>query len=205
MGNKIVVTGTDTDIGKTIFSAGLVGALGAQYWKPVQSGLEGETDSQIVARLSGRPVLPEAMRLNMPASPHLAAEAEGREIALADLAPPVVDGPLVIEGAGGVMVPINRRKTYLDYFADLGAPVILCARTQLGTINHTLLSLRALRDAGCAVAGVAFIGDAEPDVEQSIVEFGAVRRLGRLGMLDPLRPETLAAEFAAQMDVTGLL
>lgn len=117
--------------------------LGRDILEAVQSGLEEETDTEIVARLSGRPVLPEAYRLQIPASPHLSAEAEGAEIdTLLDI--PEVDGPLVVEGAGGLMVPLNRQVTYLDVFARWQRPVILCARTQLGTINHTLLSLRAL-------------------------------------------------------------
>ncbi len=195
--NKIVVTGTDTGIGKTIFSAGLTAALNASYWKPVQSGLEDETDSQIVARLSNRPVLPEAYRMSLPASPHLSAEAEGTEIDAAALRIPAIDGPLVVEGAGGLMVPLNREILYLDLFAEWGAPVILCTRTSLGTINHSLLSLRALEDAGCSVVGVAFIGDAEPEVEETICDFSGAAHLGRLAKLDPLTPETLRKGFAA--------
>ncbi|MEP2718247.1 dethiobiotin synthase [Pseudophaeobacter sp.] len=182
----VVVTGTDTGIGKTVFSAGLVQALGAQYWKPVQSGLEDETDSQIVARLSGQPILPEGYLLQLPASPHLSAEAEGVEIDPDRLSLPQVDSPLVVEGAGGLMVPLNREMLYLDLFARWRAPVVLCARTQLGTINHTLLSLKALRDAGCTVVGVAFIGDAEPAVEETICQFGKVAHLGRLPMIADL-------------------
>jgi dethiobiotin synthetase len=160
----LIVTGTDTEIGKTVFSAGLVQA---------------ETDSQIVSRLSGRPALPEGYLLQLPTSPHLSAEAEGAEIDPDTLTLPETDTVLVAEGAGGLMVPLNRRVLYLDLFARWGAPVILCARTRLGTINHTLLSLRALRGAGCPVVGVAFIGDAEPEVEQTIVDFGKVAHLGR--------------------------
>lgn len=185
--NRLIVTGTDTGIGKTIFSAGLVQALGATYWKPVQSGLEEETDSQIVTRLSARPALPEGYLLQLPASPHLSAEAEGVEIDTSTLALPKVEGVLVAEGAGGVMVPLNRRELYLDLFARWGAPVILCARTQLGTINHTLLSLNALRDVGCEVVGVAFIGDAEPEVEETICQFGDTAHLGRLPVIEELR------------------
>jgi dethiobiotin synthetase len=205
----LVVTGTDTGIGKTVFSAGLVQALQASYWKPVQSGLEEETDSEAVARLSAGTVLAEGYRLQLPASPHLSAEAEGVEIDPAHLALPQLDGPLVVEGAGGVMVPLNRDFLYLDLFARWGAPVILCARTQLGTINHTLLSLRALRDAGCTVIGVAFIGDAEPEVEESIVQFGAVAHLGRLPMITDLGaqpvlgagPVVLAETFAKHINL----
>ncbi|MBI1494991.1 dethiobiotin synthase [Halocynthiibacter styelae] len=191
-----IVTGTDTGIGKTVFSAGLTQALQATYWKPVQAGLEEETDSEFVGRLSGQTVLPEAHRLGMPASPHLSAEAEGAIIDPNALTLPDVTGPLVVEGAGGLMVPVNRQTLYIDIFARWQKPVILCARTQLGTINHTLLSLQALRTAGCDVHGVAFIGDPEPEVEQTIVDFGQTRRLGRLPMLPELNPDTLQAAFA---------
>lgn len=185
--NTLIVTGTDTGIGKTIFSAGLVQALEATYWKPVQSGLEDETDSQIVSRLSGRPALPEGYLLQLPASPHLSAEAEGAEIDTGTLQLPNTDGVLVAEGAGGLMVPLNRRELYLDLIARWDAPVILCARTQLGTINHTLLSLKALRDAGCEVVGVAFIGNPEPEVEETICQFGKAAHLGRLPFVEALR------------------
>jgi len=184
--SAIIVTGTDTGIGKTVFSAGLVAALQGTYWKPVQSGQEAETDSQIVARLSGRPVLSEGYLLKLPASPHLSAEAEGVEIDLDTLALPQVNGVLVAEAAGGVMVPLNRRALFVDLFACWDAPVILCARTQLGTINHTLLSLQALRAVGCTVAGVVFIGKAEPEVEDTICQFGKVPHLGRLPLLSGL-------------------
>ncbi len=200
----LVVTGTDTDIGKTVFAAGLTQALGAQYWKPVQSGLGAETDSQVVARLSGQRVLPEGYLLNLPASPHLSAEAEGVSIDPAQLVLPQVDGPLVVEGAGGLMVPLNRDTLYLDLFAQWGAPVVLCARTQLGTINHTLLSVRALRGAGCTVVGVAFIGAAEPEVEETICQFGKIRHLGRLPQITPLTSDTLRAAFEAQIDLCTL-
>lgn len=191
----VVVTGTDTGIGKTVFSAALVQALQASYWKPVQSGQEEETDSQIVARLSGCSPLSEGYLLQLPASPHLSAEAEGVEIDPARLPLPQVAGPLVVEGAGGLMVPLNRETLYLDLFAEWGAPVILCARTQLGTINHTLLSLKALRDAGCSVIGIAFIGAPEPEVEDTIVQFGQVAHLGRLPMIDALDRAALADAF----------
>lgn len=191
----IVITGTDTGVGKTVFAAGLTAALGAYYWKPVQAGFEGATDSEIVAELSQRPTLPEAYRLQRPASPHLAAEDMGIEIDLASLALPQVDGPLIVEGAGGVMVPLNRKVFFLDLIARWDAPVILVARTQLGTINHTALSLMALRGAGCRVLGVAFVGAAEPEVEQTIAGICAVRHLGRLDPLADLTHETLARAF----------
>ncbi len=205
MTDEIIVTGTDTGVGKTIFAAGLAQALGATYWKPIQAGLEDETDSEVVKRLSGQPVLPEAYRLRMPASPHLSAEAESVSINLESLEIPSVSGPLVIEGAGGVMVPVNHETLFLDVFAHWQAPVILCARTTLGTINHTLLSLQALRGAGCSVMGVAFIGAAEPDVENSICRFGKTHHLGRLPILEQLNRETVRKAFSEHMDLEGLL
>lgn len=199
----VVVTGTDTDIGKTVFSAGLTAALKASYWKPVQSGLEGATDSDTVARLSGRPVLPEAYRLHLPASPHLSAEREGVEIDPARLTLPKDPGPLVVEGAGGLMVPLTRRSLFLDVIAGWGAPVILAARTALGTINHTLLSLEALRARGVRVAGVVFLGEEVADTQSAICEIGRVATLGRLPRLDPLTPDTLATAFAG-LDLSPL-
>lgn len=197
----IIVTGTDTGIGKTVFAAALAGALGAHYWKPVQAGIEEEsTDAQRVAHLSGLPraqVLDEAYRLATPCSPHLAAEIDGVRIDPALLALPEVDGPLVVEGAGGVLVPISRSETYADQFARWGAPVVLVARTQLGTINHTLLSIEALRARGMPILGVAFVGEPVEDSEATICAMGGVQRLGRLPRLDPLTPETLRAAFAA--------
>ncbi|NOD94627.1 ATP-dependent dethiobiotin synthetase BioD [Ruegeria sp. HKCCD4884] len=195
--SALIVAGTDTGVGKTVFSAGLAAALNARYWKPVQSGLEDATDTETVLKLSGAEVLPEAYRLNLPASPHLSAEDMGVEIDLSRLAVPQVDGPLVVEGAGGLMVPLNRKSYYLDLIAQWRAPVVLVARTALGTINHTTLSLMALRGRGCEVVGVAFVGEAEPDVEQTIVEMSNVRHLGRLPMLGDLTQQSLADAFSA--------
>lgn len=195
--SALIVTGTDTGVGKTVFAAGLAAALGAGYWKPVQSGLEGATDSETVRALSGVKPLPETYRLNMPASPHLSAEEMGIDISLDRLALPEVAGPLVVEGAGGVMVPLNREAFFLDLFVLWQAPIVLVARTVLGTINHTTLSLMALRGAGCAVIGVAFVGDAEPEVERTIVKMCEVRHLGRLPHIGNLSRETLSDAFGA--------
>lgn len=208
MSNTIIVTGTDTGIGKTVFSAGLTGLLDGTYWKPVQSGIDDETDSEIVARLSGLPaerVLPEAYRLNAPLSPHRAAELDGVEIDAGNLALPVTKGPLIVEGAGGLMVPVNRRSLYIDVFARWGAPVVLCARTGLGTINHTLLSIEALRSRAIPLLGIAFVGDEMADTQQTIAEMGKVRVLGRLPRLDPLTPDALAKAMRANFDAADFL
>ena len=168
MSTRIVVTGTDTGIGKTVFSAALTGALDGFYWKPIQAGLDEETDSQTVLRLSGlavQRVLPEAYRLRTPASPHLAAELDGVTIEHDALLIPEKDRPLVVEGAGGLLVPLTRNATYLDLIARWRIPVVLCARTALGTINHSLLSIEAMRARGIAMLGIAFIGEANVESE----------------------------------------
>ncbi len=199
----IVVTGTDTDIGKTVFAAGLTAALGARYWKPVQAGLADGSDAASVVTL-GVPadhVLPEAYRLTTPCSPHLAAEIDDVTIDPERLTLPEVYGPLVVEGAGGVMVPVTRDLIFADLFARWGKPVVLVARTGLGTINHSLLSIEALRSRGVPILGIAFIGDAVEDSEATIAALGKVRRLGRLPRLDPLNAVTLAEAFAANFDL----
>lgn len=196
---RFVITGTDTGIGKTIFSAALAQATGAPYWKPIQSGLEDETDSETVARLAGVPVLPEAYRLVTPASPHLAAELDDVNIDLDLLVPP--PGDLIVEGAGGALVPVTRTILYADLFARWQVPVIVCARTALGTINHSLLTIEALRARGVPIHGLAFLGDAVPDSEAIIATISGVRRLGRLPVIDPLTNETLAAAFKANFQI----
>lgn len=201
----IVVTGTDTDIGKTVFAAGLTAALGARYWKPVQAGLADGSDAASVATL-GVPadrVLPEAYRLTTPCSPHLAAEIDRVTIDPGRLALPEVDGPLIVEGAGGVMVPVTRDLIFADLFARWNTPVVLVARTGLGTINHSLLSIEALRSRGVPILGIAFVGDAVEDSEATIAALGNVRRLGRLPRLDPLNAATLAQAFSANFDLAA--
>ncbi len=205
MNRRIVVTGTDTDVGKTVFAAGLADFIGADYWKPVQAGLDGETDTQLVMRLGGLSasrVVPERHRLTTPASPHFAAEIDGVRIDIDMLNPPDIPRPLVIEGAGGLMVPLTRTTLNIDLFARWRLPVVLCARTALGTINHSLLSVEALRTRDIAILGVAFIGDENVDSEATICEMGQVRHLGRLPLLSPLSHESLRAAFANAFDAS---
>jgi dethiobiotin synthetase len=197
---RIVVTGTDTDVGKTVFAAGLTRLLEGVYWKPVQAGLDGETDTETVRRLSGLDqghFLAETWRLEQAASPHLAAEREGIELDSESLSVPVLDRPLIIEGAGGLMVPLNRRELYIDVFARWRVPVVLCARTRLGTLNHTLLSLEALARRSIPVLGIALIGDAHVDNERTLAAIGGVPILGRLPLPDPLTPESLRSAFGS--------
>ena len=161
-------------------------------------------------RLSGlgpERILPEAYVLKTPASPHYAAEREGVEIDSTRLVVPSVSRPLVIEGAGGLAVPIRRDLLQIDLFARWKLPVILCASTRLGTINHSLLSIEALKRRAILILGLAFIGDGNPDSEATICAIGGVKRLGRLPLLDPLNSGSLGAAFAENFklgDVLGL-
>lgn len=202
-----IVTGTDTGIGKTVFAAGLTGALKAAYWKPVQSGLEDETDTEAVTRLNaGRDVkiIPEAYRLVTPCSPHEAARIDGVQIELAKLALPETDRPLVVEGAGGALVPYTDDVLAADIFARWGLPAIVVARTMLGTISHTLLTLESLRSRDVPVAGIAFVGDQEPVAQTAIARLGGAPVLGRLPMLNPLDADTLASAFADHINLGAL-
>ena len=200
MTERIIVTGTDTGIGKTVFAAGLARLLDGFYFKPVQAGLQGETDTAMVQRLSELPamrMLPEVWRLETAAAPHLAAERDAVSINPGALTLPAVTRPLIVEGAGGLMVPLTRDVLLIEVFARWGAPVVLCARTTLGTLNHTLLSLEALRRRGIPILGVALIGDAHADNERTLGAMGRIPILGRLPTLDPLTPQSLKAAFSA--------
>ncbi|MET0308420.1 MAG: dethiobiotin synthase [Sphingomonas sp.] len=196
MNARIVVTGTDTDIGKTVFAVALARALGATYWKPVQAGTEDGTDAATAARLGLR-TIPEAYRLKTPCSPHRAAEIDGIAIDPERLAIPDIEDALVVEGAGGVLVPVTPDLLFADLFTHWGEPVVLVARTALGTINHSLLSIEALRARGVPILGIAFVGDPVEDSEATVARIGGVRRLGRLPRLDSVTPEALDAAFAA--------
>lgn len=201
--SAFVVTGTDTGVGKTVFAAALTGALRAHYWKPVQAGLDDGADRDHVANLSGvdpAQILPETYRFTTPCSPHRAAEIDGLTIDLARLALPDAR-PLVVEGAGGALVPVTRQTAYADVFAWWNLPVIVVARTSLGTINHSLLTFEALRARGVTIHGVAFIGDANEDSETTICAMGKVKRLGRLPLLDRLTLQSLAVAFAQNFQI----
>jgi len=155
-------------------------------------------DRETVTELAGVETLAEAYRLKLPASPHQSAAAEGIVIDPDTLTPP--DGDVVIEGAGGLMVPLTRQTLFIDLFARWQIPLILCARTALGTINHTLLSIAAIRARAIPLHGVAFIGAANEESEGIIAELGQAKRLGRLPLVKPLTRENLAVAFAANFD-----
>jgi dethiobiotin synthetase len=199
MSKAYIVTGTDTGIGKTTVAAMLVLALDAVYWKPIQSGTEEGTDRQRVQALTQLPddrLLPERYVLSQPLSPHRAAELDGIEIKAETLVLPAFDRTLVIEGAGGLMVPVTRNKLQIDVFADWSLPIILCARTALGTINHTLLSIEALRGRHMRLHGLIFVGDDNPDNMRTIADFSGARILGHVPRLDRIGRAALLDVFA---------
>lgn len=196
MTRGIFVTGTDTGVGKTVVSAWLVRSLDADYWKPVQTGCEDDDDTPTVAALSGLApsrLHPPAYRLRAPLAPDQAARLEGVEIDLDRLRPPSTLAPLVVEGAGGVLVPLNARATMADLMVRLGLPVLVVARSGLGTINHTLLTLECLRRRALPVLGVVMNGPANAANRHAIEAFGNVSILAELPPLAPLNAGSLAA------------
>ncbi|AWJ94971.1 dethiobiotin synthase (plasmid) [Azospirillum baldaniorum] len=192
----VFVTGTDTGVGKTLVSACLARAWSAVYWKPLQTGLKDEGgDTPTVTSLAALPaerVHPPAYALAEPLSPHAAAELEGVAIDAGALTLPDTGRPLVVEGAGGLMVPVTEDVFIIDLIARFGLPVVLVARSTLGTINHTLLSLEALRARGLAVAGVVLNGPPNPGNRAAIERFGKVRVLAEIPTLDRIDAETVA-------------
>jgi len=200
------VTGTDTDVGKTVVAAWLVARLGACYWKPVQAGSEPETDSQIVRRLSGASparILPEGYVLAEPIAPHEAARRAGMAIDMAKLDPPPCDGPLVVEGAGGLMVPLDEKSFVIDLARELELPLILVARSTLGTINHTLLSLEAIRRRGLPLAGVVVNGPETPHNRAAIERYGQVEVIAEIPWLEQITPAVLM-DIEPELDLTRL-
>jgi dethiobiotin synthetase len=180
--NKYFITGIGTDVGKTVISAILVEALGADYWKPVQAGDLDFTDTDRVRSwISNRKTVfhPTTYALNTPMSPHAAAEMDQVEIDLRNIADPETDQDLVIEGAGGLLVPLNNEETILDMIRE-DYKVIVVSRNYLGSINHTLLTLEALRSRGLEVAGLIFNGKEVPSTESIIELQGKVKVLGRI-------------------------
>ncbi|MBF0307470.1 MAG: dethiobiotin synthase [Alphaproteobacteria bacterium] len=182
----VFVTGTDTGIGKTLVSAWLARGWGAEYWKPIQTGIAEGLDADTVARLAGVRVHPGRWLLRAPLSPHLAARRDGVTITLDDFALPRTDRPLVVEGAGGVLVPLDDAGTMMaGLIARLGLPVVVVARGGLGTINHTLLTLEALRARGLEPAGVVLNGPLGDGNLSAVETFGRVRVLGAIPPLGP--------------------
>jgi malonyl-CoA O-methyltransferase len=197
-GRGVFVTGTGTGIGKTVVSAALAYRWGATYWKPVQTGIDAEPgDSETVSSLSGARVHPPRHVFRAPLSPEAAAALEGRSIALTDFDLPGGEGPIVVEGAGGVLVPLNAQCLMVDLMVRLALPVVLVAGTALGTINHSLLSLAALRARHLPVLGVVLVGPDDAGNRDAILRHGGVSLLGTMPTLSPLTPGALREAASA--------
>lgn len=181
---KWFVTGIGTEVGKTVASAVLVQALGADYWKPVQAGDLDYTDSHKIGEWApGHGIIhPERYRLNHPMSPHAAANLDGISIQLSDFELPDTDNHLIVEGAGGLMVPLNNQGDMMvDLIKRLGIPAVLVSRNYLGSINHTLLSIELLRNKGVEMAGILFNGQENKSTEEVILSNSGLTVIGRIG------------------------
>ena len=236
----IFITGTDTNVGKTVVSAALLSRYRAEaplrYWKPVQtgigdpgSGVPGDDDTAEVMRLAratGAEVIEEGVRLRDPVSPHLAAQRAGTRItvrSLVDIAhridrtgSPIPDprSPIpdpqshprwIIEGAGGVLVPLNERETMADLIAALDLPVLIATRSTLGTINHTLMTIDVLRRHMLRVAGVVMVGETNDENRLAIEKYGAAEVIAQMPRFDPLMPDAVGQWAASEFDRAGVL
>ncbi len=213
MCKKFVITATDTDVGKTVFSAALMLGLEAEgykphYWKPLQSGIADGVDTKHVQKLTNLGqdrFFPEQYIFSEPLSPHRAAEIDGVEVDMDSLRDvsniPACDGTLLIEGAGGLMVPITRENLQINLFKAWDIPIILCVRTGLGTINHTLLSLEAIWARNLPLKGLVFIGDENIDNIRTIAEFSKAKILGHLPLIEEVDDTMLRLCFSNNFNV----
>ena len=210
MQRGIFVSGIGTEIGKTVISAIITKALHADYWKPVQAGDLSWTDSMKVKAWTegGKGVFhEEAFRLQTPASPHFAAEKDGIDIQLADFKLPYTDNFLVVEGAGGLMVPLNSADTIVDLIQHLDLAVVLVSRHYLGSINHTLLSIECLKQRGIPIAGIVFNGPATPSTSDIITEMSGepvLFHLPELEVVDADQVDYWAREMRSVLQQTLL-
>ena len=191
---RLFVTGIGTDVGKTVISAILTQKLQADYWKPIQAGELDNTDSMKVSQWvenSTSVIHPEAYRLTQPMSPHAAAERDDVNIEMGNIIIPKTTQNLIIEGAGGLMVPLNQHDLVIDLISHLQADAVLVSRHYLGSINHTILSIKALRSRNIAIAGIIFNGDENRDTESIIESVCAVPILGRIPKIDNLNHHSI--------------
>tara|TARA_B100000945_G_scaffold88713_1_gene69069 strand:+ start:130 stop:801 length:672 start_codon:yes stop_codon:yes gene_type:complete len=191
---QFVICGTDTDIGKTIISAFFVRGLNSYYWKPIQSGLGDETDTQTVSRLSNinkKKIIKEAYVFKEPVSPHWASEIDNIKIKRELLTLPIIDKPLIVETAGGLMVPLTRDFLQIDQIKDWNIPVILVCRSSLGTLNHTLLSIEALKKRDIKIIGIVINGNKHLDNPRTINQFSGLPIITEFPLVEKLNPYNL--------------
>lgn len=192
---KYFVTGIDTDAGKSIASAILVEKLKADYWKPIQAGFP--TDSDTVRSLVSpdRIIHPEGIILQAPMSPHAAAKLEDIDLRAEQLSVPDTENTLIIEGAGGLLVPINDDEFVINLAKQFDAEVILVSRNYLGSINHTMLSIAYLKQNGFSVTGIIFNDTPNPETERFILQYSQLPCLGRIEPLDEVNPSTIQSQL----------
>lgn len=212
----VFVTGTDTNIGKTVVCAAMMhryrALSGLRYWKPVQTGFPADDDMQTV-RVFGQctedEIYAEGVRLPAPVSPHLAAALAGTEIFMQEISSLAIrhdeDRTWIVEGAGGVLVPLNESQLMIDFIAALKLPVVIVARSSLGTINHTLLTLEALRTRQQKIAGVVLVGERSAENRRAIEQYGNISVLGEMPRYDALSPEALKDWARRELDPENAL
>jgi dethiobiotin synthase len=204
----LFVTGTDTGVGKTVVSAILTGGISANYWKPIQCGLQGQTDTEFVQEVTGLSAdhfHKETYRLTQPLSPHAAAEMDNVQIDSEKLCLPKANcgRTLIVEGAGGIMVPLNQDFYMLDLMKKLDIPILLVARSTLGTINHTLLSLQALRSHGLTVLGIVMNGPRHRGNKEALEKYGEIKVLAEVEPIAEMQSIDCSAEYLKSFP-TGL-
>src|SRR5678815_4260797 len=212
----LFVTGTDTGVGKTTLAAALLhrfrssGSL--KYWKPIQTGVEQDDDTRSVLKLSGcsdAEIHGAGVRLPKPVAPYLAAELAGTRVTVVDVLHYIAEEPLhirwIVEGAGGVLVPLNESESMIDLMAALRLPVLIAGRSTLGTINHTLLTLEALRRRNLEIAGVVLVGERNADNRRAIERFGSATVVGEMPHFMPLTTDSLGQWAASEFDSDGKL
>lgn len=182
---QYIISGIGTEVGKTVVSAIISEALSATYWKPIQAGELDQSDSiKIADYTESVKILPEAFKLNYAMSPHAAALKDGVSIGESDLEIPNVEGHLIIEGAGGLMVPVNSNGLlYVDLFSKWELPLILVSRHYLGSINHTLMSIEILQKRNIEIAGIVFIGDENETTEKAILATSGCKMIARIPLV----------------------
>lgn len=189
MQKKYFITGIGTSVGKTIASAILTEYLKADYWKPIQSGDLDKSDSNTIKQLITNKktfIHPEKYRLLHPLSPHLSAKMEGVKMAVEDFALPITSNHLIVEGAGGLLVPINDKEQIIDLIKHLAIEVIVVSQNYLGSINHTLLTLAVLQQHKIPVKGIIFNGLANPESENYIIKYSGIKCIGKIPKLNYL-------------------
>ena len=207
---QFIICGTDTDVGKTLISSFFVRGLKSFYWKPIQSGIETETDSQSILRLSGikkEKILKEAYIFEKPVSPHWAAEIDGKKIDINLLNLPKIDGSIVIETAGGLMVPITRNFLQIDQIRKWNLPVIIVCRSSLGTLNHTLLTIEALKKRNIKILGLIINGEKHLDNPKTLREFSKlpiIAEFPRLNNIDKNNLDRLWKELNIEKNLASI-